>query len=63
MLSKVLVHLPPEERASRGERIKVFLTEHQQKDGHWVNDVARMYENDPLIATALAIIALAETGK
>lgn len=61
MLAKVLVHLPPEERNSRGKRIRDFLAEHQQEDGHWASDVARMREDDPLIATAFAVIALAET--
>ncbi|MCH8042427.1 MAG: terpene cyclase/mutase family protein [Planctomycetes bacterium] len=61
MLSKVLVHLPPEERNSRGKRIRDFLAKGQQEDGHWASDVARMREDDPLIATAFAVIALAET--
>jgi hypothetical protein len=30
----------------------------QTKDGNWVNESDRMRENDPLIATALAVTAL-----
>src|SRR5690606_3202320 len=34
----------------------------QQRDGRWQNESARMREDDPLIATSLAIIALASLG-
>ena len=30
----------------------------QQKDGRWQNDSAKMREDDPLIATCLAVVGL-----
>jgi hypothetical protein len=35
------------------------LAKLQHKDGRWQNDSARMREDDPLIATCLAIVCLA----
>lgn len=46
----------------RKELISVLLTS-QRKDGSWKSESARMREDDPLIATCFAIIALAELRK
>jgi len=59
-LSQVLKHLPAEEAAKRSAALLAQLKKEQQKDGGFVNESARMREDDPLIATAFAIIALAE---
>jgi hypothetical protein len=58
-LSRVLAVFPLSELAPRREALVKQLTGMQAKDGSWVNESDRMRENDPLIATALAITALA----
>ena len=58
-LSQVLPHFPPTERASRQTSLAQHLVALQRKDGSWVNESDRMRENDPLIATPLALIAVA----
>jgi hypothetical protein len=56
--AKAVDHFPArvntEERRALGDKI-VGL---QQKDGSWQNDSSRMREDDPLIATSLALVAL-----
>lgn len=59
-LSQVLKHLPAEEREKRSSALLAQLKKEQKNDGRFVNASARMREDDPLIATAFAIIALAE---
>ena len=57
-LSRVLAVFPLSELAPRRELLVKQLISLQAKDGSWVNESDRMRENDPLIATALAITAL-----
>lgn len=45
-------------RKNRREALSAKLLKLQQDDGHWQNDSARMREDDPLIATSLALSAL-----
>ncbi len=57
-LSAVISELPQPERDRRRIELYKSLLQAQQKDGSWKNDSARMREDDPLIATPLAILAL-----
>jgi hypothetical protein len=56
-LAKVLPRLP--NRDARTAALHKQLLSEQKPDGSWLNESDRMRENDPLIATALAIEALA----
>jgi hypothetical protein len=58
-LSGVLPLFPLSDRRPRREALTKQVIELQQDDGSWVNESDRMRENDPLVATALAIVALA----
>jgi prenyltransferase beta subunit len=58
-LARVLSHFPASEIAPRREALAKHIVGLQTKDGSWVNESDRMRENDPLIATALAVTALA----
>jgi len=58
-LARVLPLFPPSEIAPRREALEKHVVGLQTKDGSWVNESDRMRENDPLIATALAVTALA----
>jgi hypothetical protein len=42
----------------RREALHKHVLDLQTKDGYWVNESDRMRENDPLVATALAVMAL-----
>ncbi len=57
-LARVLTHFPPAEREGRREALHKHVIGLQQKNGSWVNESDRMRENDPLVATALAVMAL-----
>ena len=57
-LSDVLRYFPLSERDARQEALIKHVVSLQKDDGSWVNESDRMRENDPLIATALAIVAL-----
>lgn len=59
-LARVLPSLPQAERPARQQGIERILLKDQQADGRWQNESDRMRENDPLIATALALSALAQ---
>ncbi|WP_425613450.1 prenyltransferase/squalene oxidase repeat-containing protein [Anatilimnocola sp. NA78] len=59
-LARALPLLPPTERLSRSKEIQRILLAEQKSDGRWQNDSDRMRENDPLIATSLAIGTLCE---
>jgi squalene-hopene/tetraprenyl-beta-curcumene cyclase len=43
------------------ERIRTALAARQREDGSWVNASDLMLENEPLLATALAVLALADS--
>jgi hypothetical protein len=58
-LARVLPLFPPAERDARREALHKHVIALQQNDGSWVNESDRMRENDPLVATALAVMALA----
>ncbi|WP_202921130.1 prenyltransferase/squalene oxidase repeat-containing protein [Anatilimnocola aggregata] len=62
-LARVLPLLPPSERISRSKEIQRILLAEQKSDGRWQNESDRMRENDPLIATSLAIGTLCELGR
>ena len=56
-LARVLRLLPRAVAADRAERLAKWLL-HVQAGGTWKNESARMREDDPLIATSLALTAL-----
>jgi prenyltransferase beta subunit len=58
-LASVLPLFPPSEAAPRREALEKHVVGLQTKEGSWINESDRMRENDPLIATALAVTALA----
>lgn len=58
-LAQVLSLLPDPERTARREALVKLLVAAQIPEGGFVSDSDRMRENDPLIATPLAMIALA----
>ena len=58
-LSRVLPHFPLADRDARREALQKHVIGLQRDDGSWVNESDRMRENDPLIATALAALAIA----
>jgi hypothetical protein len=58
-LARVLPHFPAGDVAPRCAALSAHIVMLQTKDGSWVNESDRMRENDPLIATALAVAALA----
>jgi len=51
------LHLP-QQRSWANELAKALL-EKQKADGRWENDLELVRENEPLVATAQAVIALA----
>ncbi len=52
--------LPEKEAAKRRDPLTARILSLQRADGRWQNDSARMREDDPLICTSLAIMALGE---
>ena len=56
-------NLPESFRKACLNRIPRYLLEQQKENGSWENSSARMREDDPLIATPLALIALAQFQK
>jgi hypothetical protein len=59
-LAQVLPLLADPQRTARREALVKLLIAAQRPDGSFVSDSDRMRENDPLIATSLAIIALSQ---
>jgi hypothetical protein len=57
-MSKCLEHLPAKERKELAKKLKAKIEQLQTPEGYWENPVARMREDDPLIATSFALIAL-----
>lgn len=57
-LAKSLDAMPDKSRAGFARAIVRELTARQSDDGSWQNENARMREDDPLIATTFAVIAL-----
>lgn len=62
-LAAILPIFPIADRAARSDALGKHLAELQTADGSWVNESDRMRENDPLVATALAVIALGPLTK
>lgn len=62
-LARCLRFMPREKADDIAKRLKEQLTQSQQKNGLWSNESSRMREDDPLIATCFAVIALAEIEK
>ncbi len=62
-LARILPLLPAAERLSRSRDIERILLKDQQADGRWQNESDRMRENDPLIATSLAISTLLQLAR
>lgn len=58
-LARCMPLLPDEHAAALAKRLKKEIISHQQKNGLWSNESARMREDDPIIATCFAITALA----
>ncbi len=61
--AKALRFLPEEEARRRAKELRSLLLVEQRADGSFKNKTPRMFEDDPLLATSLAIIALAEANK
>ncbi len=59
-LAKTLQYLPEAERNKRRKGLLTLLVQRQRADGSWQNESARMREDDPLICTSLALIAMGE---
>lgn len=57
-LAEALRHFPPAARGARRRALLETLVKQQRADGGWINESARMREDDPLIATSFAIAAL-----
>jgi len=57
--ARVLPLFPASEIAPRREALAKHVVGLQTKEGSWVNESDRMRENDPLIATAFVVTALA----
>jgi hypothetical protein len=62
-LSRVLPALPAAEKAKRGSQIAKALLDEQKSNGNWQSDAPRMREDDPLIATCLALSALGHLAR
>jgi hypothetical protein len=61
--AKALPLLPAKEAERRRQELASVLVAQQQEDGRYQNEQPRMFEDDPLLATGLAIVALAEISK
>ncbi len=59
-LARVLPFLPSPDREPRRTALIKHVASLQHKDGYWQNESDRMRENDPLIATSLAIATLGQ---
>ena len=59
-LAPLLPLLDKKEAAKRRAEIVTILSQAQKKDGSWRSESARMREDDPLIATGFAVIALTQ---
>ena len=60
-LARVLTSLPAADVTSRRKALIEMLLKLQRGDGSYLNESDRMRENDPLIATGLAVAALAKS--
>lgn len=60
--AKALRLLPGAEAPRRADRLQKVLAEQQRGDGGFQNEQPRMFEDDVLIATSFAVIALSEAA-
>jgi hypothetical protein len=58
-LGRAIGFLPAETREKRRTDLRAHVAGMQHEDGRWENPAHHMRENDPLIATSLALLALA----
>jgi hypothetical protein len=61
-LVKAIAPVKAEWADARRAALRKQLARLQRADGRWENESARMREDDPLIATSLALVALGELG-
>jgi len=61
-LARALAHFAASDREVRRAALAKHIVSLQKSDGSWQNESDRMRENDPLIATPLALLALAAAG-
>lgn len=59
-LAKLLAELPPDKLPKHRQALPAVLLSLQHPDGRWQNTSAAMREDDPILATSLAIIALSQ---
>jgi len=57
-LSRLLCYFPSPQQAAIRRQLTRELLDRQRGDGRWQNESARMREDDPIIATSLALVAL-----
>ena len=62
-LAGTLAWFPAKEAKERRQALLAKIVKAQRENGSWQNDSARMREDDPLIATSLALVALGELEK
>jgi len=62
-LGRSLGMLPRATARRRALGLIKLLAEQQQRDGHWASASHRMREDDPLIATPLALVSLSEARR
>jgi hypothetical protein len=62
-LAQVLLLFPERQAKERRAALAAALRSQQHDDGRWQNPSSRMREDDPLIATCLAIIALCDLAR
>jgi hypothetical protein len=51
---------PTEQVRDHAKALAAALIERQKPDGSWINDAVDVREDDPLVATPLAMMALAD---
>lgn len=62
-LAGTIAWFPKKVAKERRQALQAKIVKSQRENGSWQNDSARMREDDPLIATSLALIALGELEK
>ncbi len=61
--AKALQYMPQADTKRRAAALRELLLAEQKPDGSFKNKQPRMFEDDPVLATSLALVALAEAGK
>lgn len=60
-LARAIGFLPADSRDKRRAALRTHVVSLQRNDGRWENEAHHMRENDPLIATSLGLVALADS--